>query len=413
MTDDWHARQREHLFLTWTAQRVGKAFEIDRAEGARFHVPDEGWKLDFESQVYNVNVGHGHPHVLDRMREQLASVSTAAPNVLLPIREELARRLCELTGMARVFLATGGSEATENAIKIARLATGRAKIVARRQSYHGATLSVLGIAGDYRRDPFAEHLPPPVWIDDPYPPRPPGAGRPSDWVESLERLLVREGPETVAAILLEGFTGTNGMQIPPADFWPRVRELCDAHGILLIDDEVFSGFGRTGRWFACQHWGVTPDMMVLGKGLTSGYAPLSAVAVSEDLSTHFEDHKLWCGLTVYAHPVSCAAAMGSIEALEQDGLVAHASAMGVHVQERLARLRTRRSDRVVDARGLGLMWAVELAESAGPVATALWRAGVFVPWRDRVLFLCPPLCIRPDELDRALGALDLVLGPGV
>jgi taurine--2-oxoglutarate transaminase len=191
--------------------------------------------------------------------------------------------------LEKAFFATGGSEAVENAIKIARLVTGRSKIVTRRSSYHGATLAVLGVAGDARKLPFARDLAPAYHIEDPYPVP---CREPSAWVASLVALIDREDPATIAAILLEGFTGTNGMQHPPADFWPRVRALCDQHGILLIDDEIFSGFGRTGKWFAREHWGVRADMMVLGKGLTSGYAPLSASMVSPAIARHFDDHKL-------------------------------------------------------------------------------------------------------------------------
>lgn len=401
---DWQETQRQHLFFTWSAQGPTQGFEVADADGARFKAGDGRWRWDLESQVYNVNVGHKHPHVVERMKAQLDSIPACAPHALLPIRAELAAKLCELTGMARAFLACGGSEAVENAIKIARLYTGRSKVVTRRNSYHGATLSVLGIAGDRRKAPFEKDLPAGLHIEDAWPPRAPAEGRSSDWVESLEALVSREGPESIAAILLEGFTGTNGMQRPPADFWPRVRELCDAHGILLIDDEIFSGFGRTGRTFALEHWGVRADLMTLGKGLTSGYAPLSGVMVSEAISRHFEDHPLVCGLTHYAHPVSCAAAMGSIEVLEREGLAENAAAMGERFEAGFQSWRAdaRVGGHLVETRGLGLMRALVFDQPVAGLARALWEGGVFAPFRDNIIWVCPPLCIDAPGVDEVL-----------
>jgi taurine--2-oxoglutarate transaminase len=388
--------QAAHMFFTWSAQRWLQPLTIDEARGARFHTLERGWLWDLESQVYNVNIGHGHAHVQERMIAQIRGQATAAPNAVLPIRAELGALLHRVTGLEKAFLATGGSEAVENAIKIARLVTGRSKIVTRRSSYHGATLAVLGFAGDARKQPFAKDLAPALHIDDPYPC---ADETPSAWVRSAEALLEREDPRTIAAIVLEGFTGTNGMQHPPADFWPRMRALCDEHGILLIDDEIFSGFGRTGRWFAREHWGVVPDMMVLGKGLTSGYAPLSGVMVSAKIAAHFDEHKLWCGLTQYAHPVSCAAAVGVIEVLEREGLVANSDRIGAGLHARMQALAGAVGGAIRDVRGLGLMRAVEFDRPVAPLHELLLARGAFAPFRERTLFLCPPLCLRADEME--------------
>ncbi len=400
--------QAAHMFFTWSAQRSLQPLTVDQARGARFHTLEHGWLWDLESQVYNVNIGHGHPHVQERMIAQIRGVATAAPNAVLPIRAELGALLHRLTGLEKAFLATGGSEAVENAIKIARLVTGRSKIVTRRSSYHGATLAVLGFAGDARKQPFARDLAPAYHIDDPYPTPPSSPSSPSAWVRNLEALLEREGPRTVAAILLEGFTGTNGMQHPPGDFWPRVRELCDAHGILLIDDEIFSGFGRTGRWFAREHWNVRPDLMVLGKGLSSGYAPLSGVMVSAAIAAHFDDHKLWCGLTQYAHPVSCAAAVGAIEVLEREHLVENSERIGAALHERLQVLARRPAvhGAIRDVRGLGLMRAVEFDRPVAPLHASLLHRGAYVPFRDNTLFLCPPLCLSGAEMHTVADLLE-------
>ncbi len=392
--------QGAHLFFTWSAQRSVAPLTIDQSRGARFRTVEHGWLWDLESQVYNVNVGHAHPHVQERMIEQIRSQATAAPNVALPIRAELAAALHRVTGLEKAFLATGGSEAVENAIKIARLVTGRSKIVTRRNSYHGATLAVLGVAGDARKQPFVADLAPAYHIDDPYPCAEATASSPSLWVRNLEALLQREDPRSVAAILLEGFTGTNGMQHPPGDFWPRVRQLCDQHGILLIDDEVFSGFGRTGRWFAREHWGVRADMMVLGKGLSSGYAPLSAVMVSSAIAAHFDDHKLWCGLTQYAHPVSCAAAAAVIEVMERELLVENADRIGAGLHDRLQALARKPAAHAAirDVRGLGLMRAVEFDRPVAPLHAILLQRGAYLPFRDNIAFLCPPLCLTGAEM---------------
>ena len=406
---DWRATQREHLFFTWSVQRGTDGMEIQDAKGARFMDGEGRWVWDLESQVYNVNAGHKHPHIIERMKAQIELLPACAPKALLPIRAELAAALAELTGLHRAFLTVGGSEAVENAIKIARLYTGRHKVITRRNSYHGATLSVLGIAGDSRKAPFEAHLSPGIHIEDSWPPREASGDTASDWLESLRDVVEREDPSTIAAILLEGLTGTNGMQKPPADFWPGARELCDAHGILLIDDEIFSGFGRTGRWFAREHWGVVPDMMTVGKGLTSGYAPLAGVVVSETIARHFDANPLVCGLTHYAHPVSCAAAMGSIEVLRDENLVDNAARVGDHLGDALEGLMSRFGDRVAEVRGLGLMRALVLREDAGAVCDALWQRGVFAPYRDGCIWICPPLCITQAEVDEVVAHFDHVL----
>jgi taurine--2-oxoglutarate transaminase len=401
-------RQRRHLFFTWSAQQRAHGLEVVDAERARFEVGGKGWVWDLESQVYNVNVGHKHARVQERMIEQIRTLPACAPNAVLPIRARLGELLAQHTGMAKAFLTTGGAEAVENAIKIARLVTGRTKIIAREHSYHGATLAVLEIAGDPRKQPFAANMRPPLHIDDPFPAREPTPERPSDWLESVHELVAREGPDDIAAILLEGFTGTNGMQHPPADFWPGVRALCDEQGILLIDDEIFSGFGRTGRWFARERWGVQVDLMTMGKGLTSGYAPLAGVMVSDAIARRFDDEVLWCGLTHYAHPVSCAAAVGSIEVLADERLPEQAERVGQVFERRFAEL-IERSPIVIGQRGFGLMRALELDRNAGRVAEHAWDLGVYLPWRGRMVWVCPPLCLREDEAEQIVELLERAL----
>lgn len=408
MTTTLTDQQRARLFFTWSAQRRARSLEITAAEGARFEVAGKGWVWDLESQVYNVNVGHGHPHLRARMHAQIDAIAACAPNAVLPIRAELGALLARHSGMAKAFLTTGGSEAVENAIKIARLVTGRTKVIARKHSYHGATLAVLEIAGDSRKQPFAATMGAPLHIDDPYPAREAADGQPSDWLASVEALVEREGGETIAAILLEGFTGTNGMQTPPADFWPGVRALCDRHGIMLIDDEIFSGFGRTGEWFARDHWSVRVDLMTIGKGLTSGYAPLAGVLVSEEVAARFDDEVLWCGLTHYAHPVSCAAAVGSIEVLEREQLAQNAAKIGAQLSASIEALRGRHA-MIRGQRGLGLMRAIELDRPGDAVVEAAWELGVYLPSRGPMLWICPPLCLTGSEAGEIVELLDQAL----
>lgn len=401
------AGQGDSLFYTWATQAETRGYEIVGGEGARFELRDGRWMWDLESQVYNVTVGHQHPHIKARIAAQLDRVPAAGPHAELPIRHEAARRLCASAGMHKAFLATGGSEAVENAIKISMLVTGRAKVICRRHSYHGATLAVLGVSGDPRREPFAAHLPAPLLIDDPFPH--PDANTPSAWVRSLDALLQREGPESIAAILLEGLTGTNGMQEPPADFWPAVRARCDAHGIVLIDDEIFSGVGRTGRMWAAEHWGVKPDLMTIGKGITSGYAPLSGVLCNEAISAHFDDHPLVCGLTHYAHPLSCAAAVATLDVLERESLIDNAQRVGGLFRAWLEAQQSR-FPAIRSVRGRGLMLGLEFDRDTAPLRDDLSRRGAFVPGRGAMVFLCPPLCLRAEQLDELC---EQVLGPAI
>jgi taurine--2-oxoglutarate transaminase len=323
----------------------------------------------------------------------------------------MAELLHKHSGMSKGFYTTGGSDAVENAIKIARLFTGKSKIITRRTSYHGATLAVLGVSGDSRKVPFHKDLPPAYHIEDNYPPRHPKDGEPSSWVESLCRVVENEDPETIAAIMLEGMTGVGGMQTPPEDFWPTTRALCDHYGILLIDDEIFSGFGRTGQWWAYQHWVTQPDILVLGKGLTSGYAPMGAALVTEAIARRFENEKLWCGLTYFAHPVSCAAAVATMEVIENDALVDNAARVGSALHKRLGCIAALRSTagKILDVRGLGLMQTLVFDRPSAPLLKLLWDNGVFASGAENMLFLCPPLCLTEPEMHSVADILESVV----
>jgi taurine--2-oxoglutarate transaminase len=419
------AQQAERVFYTWSAQKAAVPLEIVSGAGARFQTADGARWFDLGSMTWNANLGHGHP----RMRRALATAAErgllAYPTSVFPDKARAGQLLVDVAppGMAKSFICLSGAEANENAVKMARLVTGRKKVVARTRSYHGATLAMLSLSGDPRRERFEPGLPGVVRMADPYCFRCPFGKEPSschhECAEDLETALEREGPETVAAVILEGVVGANGVFVPPAGYWKKIRAICDRHGVLLIADEVLSGFGRTGRWFAVDHEGVTPDLLTVAKGVTGGYAPGGAVVVTERIARHFDDEVLWCGLTSYAHPLTCAAIVSAIETLREERLVEHAAALGDWLGPRLATFAAARPY-VGDVRGVGLLWAFELCAPGSrheppPAATmarlsARLRAHhLHMHKRDNVLYFAPPLVIARDEIDEALVALGAAL----
>jgi taurine--2-oxoglutarate transaminase len=347
------------------------------------------------------------------------------PTAVFPAKARAAELLEEVTpkGLGKTFFCLSGAEANENAVKMARLFTGRKKIVARTRSYHGATLAMLSLSGDPRREPFEPGLPGVVRMGDPYCFRCPFGKEPTscahECAQDLETALLREGPETVAAVILEGIVGANGVFVPPAGYWKKIRAICDRYGILLIADEVLSGFGRTGRWFAVDHDGVAPDLLTMAKGLTGGYVPGGAVIVNERIARHFDDHTLVCGLTSYAHPLVCEAIVATIETLREEKLVERAAALGSFLGGRLADFARHRPV-IAETRGLGLLWAFELCVP-GPngertktplpppamekLSASLRKHHLHMHRRDNLLYLAPPLVIEEAELDAALDAL--------
>jgi taurine--2-oxoglutarate transaminase len=406
-SDDLASRHRSNVFFTWTAQRDAVPLEIVSGAGARFQTADGAGWLDFGSMVWNASLGHGH----EGMKRALVAAAErgllALPSSIFPEKARAAELLLEVAppGLrgGKAFLCLSGAEANENAVKMARLVTGRRKVVYRNQSYHGATLAMLSLSGDPRRIPFDPGLPGGVVWNDPYSAEA-GAG-------DLERVLAREDPGTVAAVLLEGVVGANGVHVPPAGYWKRVREVCDRHGVLVIADEVLSGFGRTGRWFAIDHDGVSPDILTCAKGLTAGYAPGGAVVVTPAIARHFEDHVLSCGLTAYAHPLTCAAIVAAIEAYRREDLVDRAERMGALAEVHLRTLAETRPF-IIDVRGLGLLWALEL-EAGAPqmqrLARELRARHLHLHKRDNMVFVAPPLVIDETDLQAGLSTLSEAL----
>lgn len=414
---------RRHTIFEWSAQATVDPIPIARAEGVYFWTPEGQRYIDFNSQLMCVNIGHGDRRVVDAIGEQARKVSFASPSMATESRARLGAKLAEISpGDIDVFFFTnGGAEANEHAIRIARLVTGRHKILARYRSYHGATAGALTLAGDPRRWASEPGIPGVVHVLDPYH----GIARGWDSTEraltTLEEVIQLEGPQTIAACILETVTGTNGVLVPPDGYLAGVRALCDTYGILLIADEVMTGFGRTGRWFAVDHWNVVPDLMTMAKGLTSAYVPLGAVGMRQSIADHFQTRPFPSGLTYSGHPVACAAALAAIGVLESDGLIEHAQRMGQVMAECHADL-ARRHPSVGATRCIGLFGAIELVRDRAahePLASfngtspemqalaAFFRQeGLFTVVRWNYFFTNPPLSIDEVQLREAFGIID-------
>jgi taurine--2-oxoglutarate transaminase len=420
MSDSLTDRQAARVFYTWSAQASAVPLEIVDGAGSRFVTADGARWWDLGSMTWNAGLGHGHA----RMRQVLAEAAgrglLAPPNGVFPAKLRAAERLAQVTppGLEKTFFCLSGAEANENAVKIARLVSGRKKIVARTRSYHGATLAMLSLSGDPRREPFEPGLPGVVRMADPYCFRCPFGKEPSscahECAQDLETVLLREDPATVAAVIMEGIVGANGVFTPPAGYWKKIRGICDRHGVLLIADEVLSGFGRTGRWFAVDHDGVTPDLMTMAKGISGGYVPAGAVIVTDRIARHFDERVLVCGLTSYAHPLVCEAIAAAIECYRDERLVERAAAAGARLPGAF-RDFARTRPYLGEVRGLGLLWAFEFCvpNSRDPlpsgtmakVAAALRRHHLHMHKRDNLVYFAPPLVITDTELDEAIAAV--------
>lgn len=414
---------KEYTLFSWSVQSATNPIPITRAEGVYFWDADGKRYIDFSSQLMNMNIGHQHPKVIKAIQNQAAQLCYAHPGMATEARGLLGKKLAEVApgNLKKTFFCLGGAEANENAIKIARFYTGRHKLMARYRSYHGATQGAITLTGDYRRLPAEPGIPGVVHFLDPYCYR-----CPFGWtiqtchrecISHVEEVINYEGADKIAAIIMEGVTGSNGLIIPPDDYWPRVREICNKYGILLISDEVMSGWGRTGKWFAVDNWNVVPDIITTAKGITSGYVPLGAVIISDSIADYFEDKMLWCGLTYSGHPLACAAGVATIEVYKNDGLLENAARMGSHLGERLEELKLKHES-VGDVRYIGLFSAIEIVKNKAnkmPIdplietGKYLREHGLFTFIFHNVLFVVPPLCIHKDQLDEGLTIIDEAL----
>ncbi len=355
------------MFHSWSAQAQIDPLPIASASGSYFTDYSGKSYLDFSSQLVNVNIGYQHPKLVAAIQEQAAKLCTIAPSFANDARSEAARLIAEVApgDLNAVFFTNGGAEANENAIRMARLHTGRHKILAAYRSYHGATAGAIALTGDPRRWAAEPGLPGIVRYWGPYTYRS-AFHAITEQEESaralthLRDILMVEGSHTVAAIILETVVGTNGILVPPPGYLAGVRALCDEFGIVMIADEVMAGFGRCGEWFAVDHWGVTPDLITFAKGVNSGYVPLGGVIISDEIAATFADRAFPGGLTYSGHPLACASAVASINIFREEGIIEHARALGTDVIGPELRALAERHPSVGEVRGLGVFWALEL-----------------------------------------------------
>jgi taurine--2-oxoglutarate transaminase len=415
-----------HTLYDWQQQGTTRPIPVASARGSEFFTVDGKRYLDFNSQLMGVNIGHADPRVAEAIAEQARILPYITPFAATEVRALLGRKLAELLpgDLDKVFFTLGGAEANENAIRIARAVTGRHKILTRYRSYHGATYATISLTGDPRRWGNEPGMPGVVRVLDPYH----GVQRGWDDAETalayLDETIMLEGPGTIAAFILEPVTGTNGILVPPNGYLQGVRELCDRHGILLIADEVMSGFGRTGEWFAVNHWGVVPDILTMAKGLTSSAVPLGAVGLRPLVYEYFDQHVFWGGLTYNSHPLGLAAALATIRVYEEDGLIEHSRKMG-ELMGRHHRELAERHPSVGAARNIGLFGILELVrnrETMEPMAPYngnsdemkaigkfLDERGLFTMLRWNGIMTNPPLCITEEQLAEGFGVIDEAL----
>jgi taurine---2-oxoglutarate transaminase len=416
----------KHTLYDWQQQGTTRPIAVASARGSEFFTVEGKRYLDFNSQLMGVNIGHADPRVAEAIAEQARTLPYISPFMATEVRARLGVKLAELMpgDIEKSFFTLGGAEANENAIRIAKAVTGRNKILARYRSYHGATYATISLTGDPRRWGNEPGMPGVVHVLDPYH----GIQRGWDDAETalayLEETITLEGPETIAAFILETVTGTNGILIPPDGYLQGVRELCSRYGILMIADEVMCGFGRTGEWFAVNHWDVVPDIITMAKGLTSSAIPLGAVGLAPRVSAYFDDHVFWGGLTYNSHPLALAAALATIHVYEEDGLLEHTRKMGdVMAQHHQALMDNHPS--VGEVRNLGLFGIVELVrrrETMEPMApfngtsdemkaisAFLNERGLFTMVRMNGIMTNPPLCITEEQLGEGFAIIDEAL----
>jgi taurine--2-oxoglutarate transaminase len=437
---DAFANDRKHVFHSWSAQSAINPLVVSRAEGSYFWSEDGTRYLDFSAQLMNMNIGHQHPKLVAAIQEQAGRLCAIAPFHANDARSEAARLICEVAGTSlpnsdlnMVFFTNGGAEATENAVRMARLHTGRHKVLNHYRSYHGATNGAITLTGDPRRWPSEPGMPGVVKFWGPYPYR--SAFHSESEAQECERalqhlddVLMVEGAQHVAAIIIETVVGTNGILVPPDGYLQGIRDRCDRHGIMMICDEVMAGFGRCGEWFAFQKWGVQPDLVCFAKGVNSGYVPLGGVVISDKVSATFRDRVYPGGLTYSGHPLACASAVASINIFKEEGIIEHARSLGADViAPGLEKLKANHPS-VGDVRGLGVFWAIELVKNpttrepmvpynaAGADAkpmqellAACKSKGLWPFTHFNRLHVTPPCTTTADQIEEGLAIIDEAL----
>jgi taurine--2-oxoglutarate transaminase len=429
------AADRAHVFHSWSAQALIDPLAVAGAEGSYFWDYEGTRYLDFSSQLVNTNIGHQHPKVVAAIQEQAGRLCTFAPAFALDVRSEAARLIAERApgDLNKIFFTNGGAEANENAVRLARLHTGRQKVLSTYRSYHGATANAIALTGDPRRWANETGTSGVVHFWGPYPYRSPfyaenEAQECERALAHLEQVIAFEGPGTIAAIILETIVGTAGILVPPPGYLPGVREICDRYGIVLILDEVMAGFGRTGAWFALDHFDVAPDLVTFAKGVNSGYVPLGGVAISERIAADFAERPFPGGLTYSGHPLACASAVATINAMAEEGIVENAARIGEDVLGPALHELAERHPVIGEVRGLGVFWALELVrdrETREPLvpynatgaanapiaelAAACKRRGLWPFVNMNRLHVVPPCTVTEEEAKEGLAILDEAL----
>jgi taurine--2-oxoglutarate transaminase len=417
---------KKHTLFEWSAQGGVDPIPVAGAKGCWFWTPEGKRFLDFNSQLMCVNIGHGDERVIRAIAEQAATLAYANPFMATEARARLGRKLAEICpGDIDVFFFTnGGAEANENAIKIARQYTGRHKVLSFYRSYHGGTSGAMMLTGDPRRWASEPGMPGVVHVLNPYHGIQRGWDKTDVALANIEETIQMEGADKIAAFFLEPVTGTNGVLVPPDGFLQGIRDLCTKYGILMVADEVMSGFGRTGEWFAVDHWRVVPDLITMAKGLTSAYVPLGAVGLRRGIADHFTDKVFWGGLTYNSHPLGCATALATLQVYEDDNLCENARRMGAVMKSLMADLQEKHP--IVGAtRSLGLFGIIELVkdrESMEPLAPfngtsepmnklrKIFRdEGLYTFVRMNYFFANPPLIITEEELRHGFDIFDRAL----
>ncbi len=426
---------RAHVFHSWSAQAQIDPLPIADAQGSWFTDYQGNRFLDFSSQLVNVNIGYQHPRLVAAIQEYAGRQCTIAPSFANDMRSEAARMLAELApgSLNKVFFTNGGADANEHAIRMARLHTGRHKVLAHYRSYHGATSGAIMLTGDPRRWGSEPGMPGVVHFWGPYLYRSAFHAQTEEEetaraLQHLRDTLMVEGPTTVAAVVLETVVGTNGILVPPPGYLQGVRDICDEHGILLIADEVMAGFGRCGEWLAVDHWGVTPDLITFAKGVNSGYVPLGGVLISDEVAATFADRAYPGGLTYSGHPLACASAVASMTIMREERIIEHARDLGTDViGPALAKLAENHPS-VGEVRGLGVFWALELvrdretreplvpynaggaaAAPMGELAAACKERGLWPFTHFNRLHVVPPCTTSADEVREGIAILDEAL----
>ena len=424
--DDVRQLDRSYVFHSWSMQGNLNPLVIAGAQGCELWDYDGNTYLDFSSQLVNVNIGYQHPRVLAAMKAQLESLTTIAPATANLARGEAAKRIVDLApeGFSKVFFTNAGADANENAMRMARMYTGRDKIFSAYRSYHGNTGSAIVATGDPRRIPN-EYARGHVHFFNPYLYRSEFNATTEEEeyqraLAHLRRMIECEGPNSVAAILLESVPGTAGILVPPKGYMQGVRALADEFGIVLIVDEVMAGFGRTGSWFAFEQDGIVPDLITFAKGVNAGYVPASGVIISERISHYFDDHFFAGGLTYSGHPLAMSAIVATLDAMKDEKVVENAATVGDGVLRAGLTSLAQKHALIGDVRGRGMFQALELVTdrvAKTPVAAAdmaaikgaLLNAGILPFVAENRIHVVPPCTMSAAEVQKGLAIFDAVL----